>query len=63
MLLGIMNLHKASVRLALSIDDFELAKEFANKASPVMQKELWLIVIQEMIKANDSKKNGGAVSS
>ena len=45
MLHGIMGLFKKSVQLALSIDAFELAKEYANKSSPMMQKELWLLII------------------
>ena len=55
-LYGIMGLYKKCVHLALSIDDFELAKEYANKAPQMMQKELWLLIIQEMIKTDDHNK-------
>ena len=53
-LLGIMGMFKKSVDLALKIDDFELAKEYANKPpNPKVQKILWLKIIRKMVVSNE----------
>ena len=56
-LYGIFGMFKKSVDLALEVEDYTLAKEYANKpASPNAQKTLWLKIIGKMVGTKTGKK-------
>ena len=63
LLYGIIGMFKKSVELALTVGDFELAKEFANKATnPTLQKGLWMKIIKKMVESNYDKKTNNEIS-
>ena len=63
-LYAILSLHDKAVKLALEINDIEMAKDYANKPlDKKVQKKLWMKIAKNLFDYKSKKNNASALSS